>query len=43
MKNKMEIDENLAVETTIERKGICFCDVERAPFKIYSVFKESGL
>lgn len=42
MKNIAEIDKNLAVETTIEREGLCFFDVDQEPFKIYGVFKENG-
>lgn len=43
MKNIAEIDKNLAVETSIEREGLCFFDVDKEPFKIYGVFKENGL
>ena len=43
MKNIVELDKNLAVTTSIERDGICFFDVEDAPFRIYGVFKENGL
>lgn len=39
-KNIAEIDKNLAVETNIERDGLCFMDVETAPFKFYGIFKE---
>ena len=39
-KNIAEIDKNLAVETNIERDGLCFMDVETAPFKLYGIFKE---
>lgn len=41
-KNIAEVDKNLAVETTIERDGLCFIDVETTPFKLYGIFKENG-
>lgn len=43
MKNIAEVDKNLAVETTIDRTGLCFFDVEKSPFKIYGIFKENGV
>ena len=43
MKSIAEVDKNLAIETTIERAGLCFFDVEKAPFKIYGIFKENGI
>lgn len=36
-------DTNLAVESSIQREGLCFCDAEEAPFQVYGVFKENGL
>lgn len=39
MKSIEEIDKKLAVNTKVEREGICFYDAETAPFKIYGVFK----
>ena len=41
-KSIAEVDKNLAVETSIDREGLCFWDAEDAPFKIYGVFKENG-
>lgn len=43
MKNIAEIDKNLKVETSIEREGLVFYDVDQEPFRIYGVFKENGL
>ncbi|MBR4060849.1 MAG: hypothetical protein IKK03_13550 [Lachnospiraceae bacterium] len=43
MKNIAEIDKNLAIETSIEREGLCFYDAEQAPFQIYGIFKENGM
>lgn len=43
MKNIAEIDKNLKVETSIEREGLVFYDVDQDPFLIYGVFKENGL
>lgn len=40
-KSIADVDKNLAVETTIDREGLCFRDAETAPFKIYGVFKEN--
>lgn len=42
MKTIAEIDSNLKINTSIEREGLCFLDVEQSPFKIYGVFKEDG-
>lgn len=38
-----KVDKNLAVETNIDRPGLCFYDAEESPFRIYGVFKENGL
>ena len=38
-----KIDKNLAVETSIEREGLCFYDAEEVPFQIYGIFKENGV
>jgi len=43
MKTIAEIDKNFAVETSIEREGLCFYDAEQAPFRIYGIFKENGM
>ena len=43
MKNIAEIDKNLAVETKIEREGLCFYDVRQDPFRIHGVFWENGM
>ena len=43
MKNIAEIDKNLAVETSIEREGLCFYDVRQEPFRIHGVFWENGM
>ena len=43
MKNIAEIDKNLAVETKIEREGLCFYDVCQDPFRIHGVFWENGM
>lgn len=43
MKNIVEVDKNLAVETNIVREGLCLFDSEKFPFKIYGVFKENGI
>ena len=43
MKTIAEIDKNLKVETSIEREGLVFYDIDQKPFKIYGVFKENGL
>ena len=43
MKNIAEIDKNLAVETSIEREGLCFYDVCREPFRIHGVFWENWM
>ena len=43
MKNITKYDKNLSVETSIEREGLHFYDVEQAPFQIYGVFKENGM
>lgn len=40
MKSIAEIDKRLAVETKVEREGLCFFDAEDAPFKVYGVFRE---
>lgn len=37
-----KIDRNFAIETNIEREGLCFYDVEEAPFRIHGIFKENG-
>jgi len=43
MKNIAEVDKNFVVETSVEREGLCFFDVEKGPFKICGVFKENGM
>ena len=40
MKNIADIDKNFKVETNIEREGLKFFNPEKAPFKIYGVFRE---
>lgn len=42
MKDFAKIDRNFAIETEIERAGLCFYDVEEAPFRIHGIFKENG-
>ena len=37
-----KIDKNFAVQTKIDRTGLCFYDVEQAPFRIYGVKMENG-
>ena len=37
-----KIDRNFAIETNIEREGLCFYDVEEAPFRVHGIFKENG-
>ncbi len=32
-----KIDKNFAVQSTIDRTGLCFYDVEEAPFRVYGV------
>ena len=43
MKNISEIDKNLAVQTSIQREGLCFYDVRQAPFRTDGVFWENGM
>lgn len=38
--NIAEVDKRFAVETKIEREGLCFFHAEDKPFKIYGVFRE---
>lgn len=35
-----KIDKNMKVETKIEREGLKFYDIDKAPFKIHGVFRE---
>ncbi len=35
-----KIDKNMKVETKIEREGLTFYDIDKAPFKIHGVFRE---
>ena len=42
MKDFAKIDSNFLVETTIDRDGIRFYDVEEVPFRIHGIFKENG-
>lgn len=37
-----QIDENFAVQTRIDRTGLCFYDVEEPPFRVYGVKIENG-
>lgn len=40
MKSDIEYDKNFKVNTSIDREGILFYDIEQKPFKIHGVFRE---
>lgn len=40
MKSIVDIDKRMAVETTVDREGLCFFNAENDPFQVYGVFKE---
>lgn len=37
------IDKNFAVQTSIQKEDISFCDAREGVFRIYGVFKENGM
>lgn len=41
MANKIaEVDKNFKVEAQIKKDGLCFYNIDNAPFKIYGIFRE---
>ena len=43
MSDLSKIDKNFKVETTINRKGLTFYDIDEKPFGIYGVYRENGI
>ena len=43
MSDLIKIDKNFKVETTINRKGLTFYDIDEKPFGIYGVYRENGI
>ena len=37
-----KLDKNFAVQNEIDRTGLCFYDVEQAPFRVYGVKMMDG-
>ncbi len=43
MSDISKIDKNFKIESTVERAGVEFFNIDEAPFKIYGVYRENGI